>query len=724
MTYRQRYIILSFLLLFLQPGNIWGQIHPLPPLQPEQEACKALTLCGGYFYTPYSYSGYGAYVEAIQGGVLTGGGAHSENNSVWFRVDVVTAGTIVFKITPNNAANDYDFTVWDGTVANCGYLQSYTYQRLRTNGNVPDGTDGAIGLNYTSTLTRTEPGTIGSAFLQYIDAPAGHYYYILVDNYTGSADGFSIDFAGSTAGFKSTGPPAYNAILSDCYTEKGMTIHLDKPVACGSIAPDGSDFELLKAGTATITGARGINCNIGTGYTRDIFIAFSTTLPPNNYTLNAKRGTDGNALLGLCGDEQLPGDHIDFFYWEPIKMNAGRDTATCRGNTLSLQAQVTGGYNNKIRWEPAAYLNNAVAVNPVAALLRDTFFVLTVSDAFSYCVFKDTVQVKVLQGFDLLNNDTAICKGGSVNLEATGDSRYQYVWTPGTYLAGTAPLSRTATPEKEITYTLRASYPGCADTLQSVKIDVEPVPQVSIDNDAVFCDGDTLYMNATVFPADYNAYRYSWTPAAVFNDSVLAHPLFNAATDANISLTVTTAHGCTGKADKKINVYRRPKAEAGPDVITAAGKPLTLQGSTDDPLAAIRWTPALYLSSDRILTPVVTPLASQRYYLMVTGAGNCSAYDSVLVKTYNEINVPNVFSPNGDGIHDKWTVDYLKDYPLATIDVFDRWGQLVYHTDASHANGWDGMLNGKPLPAGAYYYIIQPRANGYGKITGAVTLIR
>jgi gliding motility-associated-like protein len=712
------------LLLFLQPGNIWGQIHPLSPLQPEQEACNALTLCGGYFSTPYSYSGYGAYVEAIQGEALTGGGAHGENNSVWFRLDVVTAGSIVFKITPNNPSNDYDFTVWDGTVANCGYLQSYTYQRLRTNGNVPDGTDGTIGLNYTSTLTRVEPSTVGSAFLQYIDAPAGHYYYILVDNYTGSADGFSIDFTGSTAGFKGTTAPAYKTILSDCYTEKGVTVHLDKPVACGSIAPDGSDFELLKAGTATITGARGINCNIGTGYTRDIFIAFSTTLPPDNYTLNAKRGADGNTLLGLCGDEQLPGDHLDFFYWEPVKMNAGQDTTTCSGNTLSLQAQVTGGYNNKIRWEPAAYLNNAAVVNPVAVPLRDTFFVLTVSDAFSYCVFKDTIQVKVLQGFDLLNNDTVICKGGIVNLKATGDSRYQYVWTPGTYLTGTGPLNRTATPETEIAYTLRASYPGCADTLQSVKIGVEPVPQLNIGPDENYCYGDRLLMNPSVIPADYTNYQYSWKPVNVFDHAGAAKPLFRSVSDAAVSVTVTTPHGCKATAAKKISVYTYPVVDAGADIITAAGKPVVLKGTTDNPLGTILWTPAIYLSNSRILTPAVTPPANQRYYLTVTGGGNCSAFDSVLVKVYNQINVPNAFSPNGDGIHDQWVIPYLADYPFSIIDVFDRWGQLVYHANAGNTMSWDGTLNGKPLPAGAYYYIVQPRANGYGKITGSVMLIR
>jgi gliding motility-associated-like protein len=703
-----------------------GQGVALPPGQPEQEACTALRLCGGSFSTPYSYQGYGKVKEALQGDPMLGGGCHSENNSVWFRIDVVTPGAIVFKITPRNPADDYDFTVWDGTLANCGYLQSYTYQRLRCNGNVPDGSDGTIGLDYTSTLTTVPGSTQGSQYLQYIDAPAGHFYYILVDNYTGSVNGFSIDFAGSTAGFKSVGPPAYGTMLSTC-EDKSMTVHLDKPVLCSSIAPDGSDFQLLTTAGAVVS-ARGINCSGSEGYTQDIFIELSNALPSNIYVIRARKGTDGNSLVGLCGEEQLTTNQFSAYFWEAINIKMVQDTAICIGGKLTLPAAITGGAippaHNAIKWTPAAYLDNAAVANPIATPVKDTAFIITVADGvLPACITKDTIRVKVIQGFDLLNNDTAICKGDQVMLKATGDSRYQYVWSPNTYLSGTAPLDRTATPATDIAYTLKASYPGCTDSLQSIEITVEPVPQVSIGPNENYCYGDQLQMTPTVIPSNYSRYQYNWKPVTVFDKAATARPLFRSLSDASVALTVTTLHGCTGTAGKNIKVYTYPHVEAGPDVITAAGKPVTLRGTIDNPLATILWTPAAYLSNPGILTPVATPLAAQLYYLTATNA-TCIAYDSVLVKVYNEINVPNAFSPNGDGIHDKWTVDYLEDYPLATIDVFNRWGQLVYHTDASHANGWDGTLNGKPLPAGAYYYIIQPRANGYGKITGALTLIR
>ena len=84
--------------------------------------------------------------------------------------------------------------------------------------------------------------------------------------------------------------------------------------------------------------------------------------------------------------------------------------------------------------------------------------------------------------------------------------------------------------------------------------------------------------------------------------------------------------------------------------------------------------------------------------------------------------IPNVFSPNGDGIHDVWEIQYLESYPGATIDVFDRGGRLLY-SSINYAKQWDGKFNGNPLPVGTYYYIINPK-NGRNVISGSVTIIK
>ena len=84
--------------------------------------------------------------------------------------------------------------------------------------------------------------------------------------------------------------------------------------------------------------------------------------------------------------------------------------------------------------------------------------------------------------------------------------------------------------------------------------------------------------------------------------------------------------------------------------------------------------------------------------------------------------MPNIFTPNGDNIHDQWMIPNLADYPGATVEVFNRYGQQVYYS-AGYGTPWDGKYKGKDLPAGTYYYIIQLQ-NGFKPLTGSVTIIR
>jgi len=134
------------------------------------------------------------------------------------------------------------------------------------------------------------------------------------------------------------------------------------------------------------------------------------------------------------------------------------------------------------------------------------------------------------------------------------------------------------------------------------------------------------------------------------------------------------------------------------------------------------WTPNIAINDPNVLRPSVSPATDQLYYLKVVTAGGCIASDSVFVKVLKGPVIPNIFSPNGDGIHDKWEIAYLNTYPGCTVDIFNRYGQLIYHT-IGYNTPWDGTVNGKPVPTGTYYYIINPK-NGREKMSGYVDVIR
>jgi gliding motility-associated-like protein len=116
-----------------------------------------------------------------------------------------------------------------------------------------------------------------------------------------------------------------------------------------------------------------------------------------------------------------------------------------------------------------------------------------------------------------------------------------------------------------------------------------------------------------------------------------------------------------------------------------------------------------------------TPTNDITYRLLVTGIGGCSISDTLFVKVLKNPVIPNAFSPNGDGINDVWKIDYLDAYQGATVDIFNRYGQKVY-SSIGYPNPWNGKYNGKTLPMGTYYYVINPK-NGRQIYSGSVTII-
>ncbi len=193
-----------------------------------------------------------------------------------------------------------------------------------------------------------------------------------------------------------------------------------------------------------------------------------------------------------------------------------------------------------------------------------------------------------------------------------------------------------------------------------------------------------------------------------------------------VSLFITNNNGCNSDTlTQPFTVYPYPVVDAGPDRVVLEGGTIILQPVVTGNDLQYLWAPALYLNSATSPTPAVTnPLNDITYTLSVTARGNCTASDKVLVKLLKAPKIPNTFTPNNDGINDKWLIKYLESYPDCRIQVFTRTGQLVYEAKGySDAKAWDGNLKGKSLPVDTYYYILEP-GSGRKPITGYVTILK
>lgn len=96
----------------------------------------------------------------------------------------------------------------------------------------------------------------------------------------------------------------------------------------------------------------------------------------------------------------------------------------------------------------------------------------------------------------------------------------------------------------------------------------------------------------------------------------------------------------------------------------------------------------------------------------------------MLVNGKGCLDIPNAYTPNGDGINDKWVIRHLDLYPEHSIKVFTKWGSLIYEAKGdADKRPWDGTYKGKKMPSATYYYIID-LGNGEPLKKGLVTIVR
>jgi gliding motility-associated-like protein len=174
---------------------------------------------------------------------------------------------------------------------------------------------------------------------------------------------------------------------------------------------------------------------------------------------------------------------------------------------------------------------------------------------------------------------------------------------------------------------------------------------------------------------------------------------------------------------RQIEVYPTPQANAGPDKVVLEGGQvqLTPQLISNIPVT-YTWSPATGLNDAGVASSYASPSQDMVYTLTVRSDRGCETSDQVAVKLLLKPVIPNIFSPNGDGINDRWVIEHLESYPGCIIQLFNRYGQQVLKM-VNYTTPWDGKINGKDAPVGTYYYIIDPR-NGRQPMTGYVDIIR
>jgi gliding motility-associated-like protein len=129
-------------------------------------------------------------------------------------------------------------------------------------------------------------------------------------------------------------------------------------------------------------------------------------------------------------------------------------------------------------------------------------------------------------------------------------------------------------------------------------------------------------------------------------------------------------------------------------------------------------------------TNLFTNLEAGDYTIVIRNEFGCEVEIDTIVQSDNQncnINIPNAFSPNGDGMNDVFNILTNPEFEgTISLKIFSRWGELVYTNDnLDLMDGWNGTKNGQAMPSDVYAYLFQiTRNNDTEAFSGDVTLIR
>ena len=300
-------------------------------------------------------------------------------------------------------------------------------------------------------------------------------------------------------------------------------------------------------------------------------------------------------------------------------------------------------------------------------------------------------------------------------------------------------FSRPPTPAGTYLYRLKAGQAGsigatCSVVSEPITVVVNeiPVPAVTITPSVTrLCADSAADFTATpVNGGDDPVYQWMLNGADVGASS----PSYtnNSWSEGDVvSCRMTSNAFCVANPTVSSNaiamiVYPLPVIRLTPDTVITAGSRIRLTPIITGNIATYQWAPPAGLDDASLQNPLASPVTSTTYTLRVISQDGCPASAAETVNVFYELFIPGGFSPNGDGKNDLFRIPPSVPVKVLRFYVYNRWGEQVFAT-SSNSGGWDGKLNGKPQPAGAYVWQIEyfdPIRKMPVVRTGMVTLVR
>jgi gliding motility-associated-like protein len=327
--------------------------------------------------------------------------------------------------------------------------------------------------------------------------------------------------------------------------------------------------------------------------------------------------------------------------------------------------------------------------------ITNTYTVTGISTAGCSSSSNIAITVNPVPVITIVPGSITICPGDSISLSSAGATTY--AWMPPTGLNTTSGAFVTANPLITTTYTVTGTTNGCTAE-NTITVNVNTALSVTVSpSSTVICTGSSTQLSAS------GASTYSWSPSAGLSTSIGSNVTANPVVTTVYTVTGITG-GCSGTSDVMVTVNPNPVVTVTPDSSSiCAGTSVIL---TAGGASTYSWTPTTGLNPTTGSIVTANPGIPTTYTVTGTTAG-CSGTDASVVSIIangTQIFVPNVFTPNADGLNDLFHVVSISEPSIEGM-IFNRWGEMLFKWNGKN-NGWDGTYLGAKVPQGVYVYVI------------------
>ena len=401
----------------------------------------------------------------------------------------------------------------------------------------------------------------------------------------------------------------------------------------------------------------------------------------------------------------------------------------CKNSSITVTATPSGGTSPySVLWTGPSFNSTGTSV----LITKPGVYNLIVTDA-NTCSADYTFPATEQNGLlvSLTTDPTILCGVQNFNVQSIvsgGTQPYSYNWNTPSGNMSTQNVAGTLSGNYSVTVTDNEGCSGEAViSVNNTSLSVLVTKKEPVCNPYPSGEINLAFNANTAFPVSIKVNNESPVSNTFNAYDILKLP------SGKYDLTITDASGCINNSTVTLNDLPVLNLDLGQDASIYSGETYLINPTANFIIDSIKWDNKQSLNCDPLcISPVAGPEKTTAYTATAFDAAGCFASDQITINVLEKtsVYVPNTFSPDGNGINDKWVIftdNTVKQ--IKTLYIYDRWGESIVQLENFPPNdydyGWNGRFRGKSVESGVYvYYFVVEFENGKTKVfKGDITIL-